>query len=79
MALQAEQISLARTVAGRLATTLYGNSWFLGMDVAPTQDGRDIVLLLYVKREPPLHQKRTIPSVYENFHVIIIDESKPHE
>jgi hypothetical protein len=77
MALTAEIISLAKIAAGRLATQLYEHQWFSGMDIAPTQDGKEIVLLLYIKRQPPTHHKRTIPEFFEDFHVIIIDESKP--
>ena len=69
-------LSLARTAAAKLGTTLNQYKWFNGMDVGPTSNGKSIVLLLYAKHEPPSHHRHLIPKIYENFDVLIIDESK---
>ena len=69
-------LSSARTAASKLATTLNKYDFFNGMDVGPTTDGKNIILLLYVKHEPPMYLRHVIPSVYDNFDVLVIDESQ---
>jgi len=70
MAITAEQISLAKLAAARLATKINQYKWFNGVDFSSTQDGKDIVLLVYLKEELPLHHKYVIPKTYENFDII---------
>jgi len=68
-------LSTAKTAAAKLATILNTYPWFAGMDIGPTGDGKEIVLLLFVKFDPPLFQKHMIPKVYENFQVLTINET----
>jgi hypothetical protein len=62
----------ARMVAGKLANTYNTKSFFSGVDIGPTTDGKGIVLLLYGKSKP--YEK--IPEQYEGYDVIFIDESE---